>query len=68
MWIFVAEIMMRLIGVGPETHFSERWNMVDAFFVVSSAALLWVGIKHEYSNILLIARIMRIVGVIRKAL
>jgi hypothetical protein len=42
--------------------------MVDAFFIVISAALLWVGIKQEYSNILLIARIMRIVGVIRKAL
>lgn len=42
--------------------------MVDAFFVVISAALLWVGIKHEYTNILLIARIMRIVGVFRKVL
>jgi voltage-gated sodium channel len=64
-WIFVAELLVRVVGVGPENFFADRWNNVDAFLIVVNVVFLFVSTGTRIDNLFKINRIFRIAGPIR---
>jgi voltage-gated sodium channel len=33
-WVFVVDMIIRILGVGPETFFEDKWNYLDFIIVL----------------------------------
>lgn len=65
-WIFVAELILRVIGIGPENFFADRWNNLDAFLVIFSVIFFFfqgnAGSIARMGRIFRLARLLRIIA------
>lgn len=34
LWIFVIEIIIRIVGLGPQNFFEDKWNRLDFILIV----------------------------------
>lgn len=62
-WIFVGELVLRIIGIGPESFFSDRWNDLDAFLVVSS--VIFFFLNNDAGSIARMGRIFRLARLLK---
>jgi voltage-gated sodium channel len=65
-WIFVGELLLRVVGIGPENFFTDRWNNLDAFLVATSVLFFFLnnnaGSIAKMGRIFRLARLLRIVS------
>ena len=64
-WIFVVELLFRIIGIGPENFFADRWNNLDSFLVILGMIFFFIPISDGVSSIARMARIFRIASLLR---
>lgn len=64
-WIFASELVMRVVAIGPENFFSDRWNNVDTFLVAVGVTFFFVPIKNNADSIVRMSRIFRIASLLR---
>jgi hypothetical protein len=64
-WLFLGEILLRVVGVGPFRFFSERWNIVDSAMVVTSVGCFFVSSSHRALNLVRLFRFLRLAGAVR---
>ncbi len=68
-WIFIVELALKLIGLGPVKYLKDRLNYLDGFVVMISIAELFItsgsfsGAHQAFRSV----RIFRIFRVIRVA-
>ena len=67
-WLFFAEIVLRVLAVGPENFFSDRWNGVEAFLVLLNVVFFFVSVGNNIDNLFRLNRIWRVAGVVRAVL
>lgn len=68
-WVFLAELILRVIGYGPESFFADRWNNLDAFLVIISVVFFFIldannasGSIARMGRIFRLARLLRIIS------
>ncbi len=59
-WIFVAELMLKIIGLGFKGYFSDRWNIFDFAIVVASL----VFYTTPFVSVLRLIRVLRLLRMI----
>ena len=64
-WIFVVELLLRIIGFGPENFFAERWNNLDSVLVLLGLLFFFLPIESGASSISKIGRIFRVASLLR---
>lgn len=67
-WLFFAEIVLRIVGIGPEKYFNERWNNIDAIMITLSVVFYFVNTGTKFDNFIKMFRFFRIIGLIRNIL
>ena len=72
-FIFNAEMIMKLIGLGYKQYFDDSWNMFDAFVVIATdvgLVLNFLSAGSSFSTAATVVRafrIMRIIRLVRKS-
>ena len=61
LWIFTAEVTLKLIALGAGGYFAEGWNMFD-FIVVGTA---WIRVIFPQSGNLTVLRAVRVLRALR---
>lgn len=64
-WIFFTELLIRIIGVGPENFFAERWNNLDTFLVIIGVFFFFIETEISVSTLARMARIFRLASLFR---
>lgn len=64
-WLFLAELIMRIIGIGPTKFFAERWNTIDAIMIVTNVVFFFIRTQAKAFNIIKMFRFFRLAGFIR---
>lgn len=64
-WMFFGELVVRLIGAGPEVFFSDRWNCIDAIMIILNVIFYFVTTDTKFDEFIKIFRFFRIIGVIK---
>ena len=64
-WIFVVELLMRVLAFGPETFFADRWNKLDSLLIGVSLVFFFLPLNHGASSISRMGRIFRIASLLR---
>lgn len=64
-WLFLAELIIRVIGIGPEKFFAERWNCIDALMILTNIIFFFLRLEAKGANIVKIFRFFRLAGFIR---
>ena len=59
------ELIIKIIGIGPEAYFSDRLNNIDAFLIILNIVFFFVKLNNNIDNIFIINRFLRIMVVIR---
>lgn len=59
-WIFVVELILKLIGLGAKRYFSSGWNLFDFSIVVASILFY----STPFVSILRLVRVMRLIRMI----
>lgn len=57
--LFVIELFLRILAIGPENFFAEKWNTVDAFIITFSFLFSFFKDSHV-DGFILIWRVFRI--------
>lgn len=73
-WLFFAEMVFKLVGLGPALYQRDIYNVFDAIVVVFSLVdftidvfSAQVGDHSEIQNVLIALRVVRVVRVIKLA-
>lgn len=64
-WTFAAELLIRVIAVGPENLFMDKWNYVDTFLVFFGIAFFFIPTDSGFEGIARIYRIFRLATLVR---
>jgi len=64
-WIFVVELIIRIIAIGPENFFADRWNNLDTFLVFLGFIFFFIPVSHGASSLARMARIFRVGSLLR---
>lgn len=64
-WIFCAELIIRIVAIGPENFFAERWNNVDTFLVVMGIIFFFVPNNNNADGIVRMSRLFRLASLLR---
>lgn len=59
-WIFVLEVILKLVGFGLKGYFSDRWNRFD--FIIVVASLIFYA--TPFVSILRLIRVLRLIRLI----
>ncbi|WP_233201430.1 ion transporter [Sporosarcina sp. P13] len=59
-WIFVLEVLLKLVGYGLKGYFSDRWNIFDFLIVVASL----IFYATPFVSILRLIRVLRLIRLI----
>lgn len=59
-WIFVLELVLKMIGLGTRTYFSDKWNIFDFSIVVGS--LLFYA--TPFVSVMRLIRVLRLIRMI----
>ncbi|MDG5787088.1 ion transporter [Evansella sp. AB-P1] len=59
-WIFVLELLLKLIGLGFRGYFSDRWNIFDFSIVIGSL----VFYATPFVSVLRLVRVLRLIRMI----
>lgn len=61
----MGELALRIIAIGPENFFPDRWNNVDTFLVIIGVTFFFVPVKNNADSIVRMSRIFRIASLLR---
>lgn len=64
-WIFFAELVIRIVAIGPENFFAERWNNVDTFLVIMGIVFFFVPNNNNADGIVRMSRLFRLASLLR---
>ena len=64
-WVFVVELAFRIIAIGPENFFADRWNNLDSLLVVLGTAFFFIPGDINISSLARMGRIFRIASLVR---
>ena len=64
-WLFVAELLFRLIAVGTEIYFMEKTNIIDLFLILSGAVFFFLPISRNADGLIRMCRIFRVSALIQ---
>ena len=64
-WIFLVELILRVIAIGPENFFADRWNNLDSVLVLMGLIFFFLPIESGASSIARIGRIFRVASLLR---
>ena len=65
-WLYFAELVVRIVAVGPETYFAYRWNNIDAFLIILNVIFFFVDTSNEnINNLFIVFRIFRVAFLFR---
>ena len=64
-WVFTVELMIRIIAIGPEDFFADRWNTLDSFLIILGFIFLWIPVSDNAGSLAKIGRIFRIASLMR---
>lgn len=64
-WIFFAELVIRIVAIGPENFFAERWNNVDTFLVIMGIIFFFVPNNNNADGIVRMSRLFRLASLLR---
>ena len=64
-WIFVLELILRIIAIGPENFFADRWNNLDSFIVLLAVVFFFIPSQGRASSTVRMGRIFRIASLLR---
>ena len=56
---------MRIVGIGPEKYFPDRWNLIDTCMIMLNIIFLFVKIQSGLDNLVRLFRFFRIGGVFK---
>ena len=56
---------MRIVAIGPENFFADRWNNLDSFLIILAFIFFWLPVSDGASSLAQIGRIFRIAGLLR---
>ncbi|SEN36630.1 voltage-gated sodium channel [Mesobacillus persicus] len=59
-WIFVAELILKIIGLGFKGYFSDRWNVFDFTIVIASL----IFYTTPFVSVLRLIRVLRLLRMI----
>jgi hypothetical protein len=64
-WIFLVELIVRIVAIGPENFFMERWNNVDTVLVLIGLLFFFVPNSNNADGIARMIRIFRLANLLR---
>ncbi len=64
-WVFAAELIIRIIAYGPEVFFLDRWNIVDTVLVIFGVVFFFVPNSNNADGIIRMSRIFRLATLLR---
>ena len=64
-YIFLVEIVLRIVGISPTKFFAERWNILDTLMVGLSAIFAFIPTTSNAFNLIKLFRFFRLAGFIR---
>jgi voltage-gated sodium channel len=64
-WTFLVELLMRIVAIGPENFFTERWNIVDSVLVMVGLLFFFVPNQNNADGIARMSRIFRLANLLR---
>ena len=64
-WVFFVELVVRVIAIGPENFFVDRWNNVDTFLVVFGIAFWIAPLDTNADGLVRMSRIFRLASLLR---
>lgn len=64
-WTFVVELLIRILAIGPENFFIERWNIVDSVLVMVGLLFFFVPNQNNVDGIARMSRIFRLANLLR---
>ena len=64
-WVFVLELAFRIIAIGPENFFADRWNNLDSILVVLGTVFFFIEGEINISSLARMGRIFRIASLTR---
>lgn len=64
-WVFLFELLLRIVAYGPEVFFQDRWNYVDTFLVVFGLTFFFVPSRTNADGIVRMSRIFRLASLLR---
>jgi hypothetical protein len=67
-WLFFTELVLKIVGLGPEKFFNERWNNIDAVMIVLNVVFSFASTGTKLDNFIKMFRFFRIIGLIRNIL
>ncbi|MFS0723137.1 ion transporter [Paenibacillus sp. 1P07SE] len=59
-WIFVLEMVLKTVGLGPKTYLSDRWHRFD--FAIVAASLIFYS--TPFVSVLRLVRVLRLIRMI----
>ena len=59
-WLFVLELLFRLIAVGTEIFFMEKNNIIDLFLILSGALFFFLPVSRNADGLIRMCRIFRV--------
>ncbi len=57
--IFVVELVLKLIAIGPENYFKDPWNKLDFFITVLIFGSEVYAVGHNVSNVDILLKLTR---------
>jgi len=67
-YLYLAELILRIVGISPTKFFAERWNIIDTIMVGISAIFAFIPTNRAAFNLIKLFRFFRLAGFIRIAL
>lgn len=64
-WTFFVELLVRIVAIGPENFFMERWNIVDSVLVMVGFLFFFVPNQNNADGIARMIRIFRLANLLR---
>lgn len=64
-WVFFAELLIRIVAIGPENFFNDRWNNVDSFLVMFGITFFFIPDSTGADSVVRMSRIFRIATLAR---
>jgi hypothetical protein len=65
--MFLAELIIKVIGFGPEKFFADRWNNIDTILIILNIVFFFVSTTAKMTSIIKMNRMVRIAGLIKTA-
>lgn len=64
-WLFFVELLIRIIAIGPENFFIDRWNKVDTLLVMFGITFFFIPDTTGADSVVRMSRIFRIATLAR---